>query len=331
MEQRKLGASGPSIGAIGLGCMGMSWGYAEGQRNDDTSVGVIAEALDLGVTFLDTSDVYGDGHNERLLGRALAGRRDDVVLATKCGLVVDDLATRAMHRDGSPAQVRAAVEASLTRLDTDVIDLLYLHRVDPEVPLADTWGAMAELVAAGTVRRLGLSEVSIAQAAEAHRQHPVAAIQSELSLWTRGPLGRPGDELEGLPSAENLVGWCAENDVTFVPFSPLGRGFLSGAYVSPEQFEDSDFRKTNARFQDDALAANARIVEVVRTVAARHGATPAQVAIAWTLAQGEHVVPIPGTKNSRYLKENTGAAAIRLSDADLAELDAVPDPVGSRY
>ncbi|MEV6318573.1 aldo/keto reductase [Streptomyces sp. NPDC051776] len=331
MEQRRLGASGPLVSALGLGCMGMSWGYAEGQRNDESSVQIIAEAVDLGVTFFDTSDVYGDGHNERLLGKGLAGRRDEVVLATKCGLVVDDLATRAMHRDGRPERVRAAAEASLRRLDTDVVDLLYLHRVDPDVPLAETWGAMAGLVEAGKVGRLGLSEVSIAQAAEAHRQHPVAAVQSELSLWTREPLGRPGDELEGLPVAENMVGWCARNDVAFIPFAPLGRGFLTGAYTSPDQFEQSDFRASSPRFQDEALTANGRIVDVVRAVAGRHGATPAQIALAWTLAQGEHVIPVPGTKNSRYLRENAEAAALRLGEEDLAELDGVPEAVGSRY
>ena len=319
MKQRELGNTARTVGAIGLGCMGMSWGYSEGQRDDATSVSLIHEALESGVTFLDTADVYGDGHNEQLVGQALQGRRDQVVLATKCGLVVDDLARREMHRDGSPEHVRGAVEASLRRLNTDVIDLYYLHRVDPDVPLNETWGAMAELVAEGKVRHLGLSEVDVEQAAAAHAQHPVTAIQSELSLWTR-------DALDG-----GVVDWCAENAVAFVPFAPLGRGFLTGAYTNPSQFEDSDFRSTNPRFAAQAWEHNRRIVEIVEGVAARHEATPAQIAIAWTLARGEHVIPIPGTKRVKYLRENIGAAEIELTGDDLAELDAVPASVGSRY
>jgi aryl-alcohol dehydrogenase-like predicted oxidoreductase len=309
------------VGAVGLGCMGMSWAYTESERDDRESVALIREAVDLGVTFLDTSDVYGAGHNERLVGRALNGVRDKVVLGSKVGLVVDP-ATGDTVRDGSPGHVREAVEASLLRLDTDVIDLYYLHRIDPEVPLTETWGVMSELVAEGKVGRLGLSEVTVAQAEEAHALHPVAAIQSELSLWTRDPLGsgRAGD----------VVGWCAANGAAFVPFSPLGRGFLTGT-VTKTNFEDNDFRARLPRFQEGVLDRNLRIVDVVRTVADRHGATPAQVAIAWTLAQGEHVIPIPGTKKRRYLHENTTAAGVDLTDDDLAELDAVPPPVGARY
>jgi aryl-alcohol dehydrogenase-like predicted oxidoreductase len=306
------------VGPVGLGCMGMSWAYAESERDDDESVALIREAVELGVTFLDTSDVYGAGHNEELVGRALDGIRDQVVLCSKVGLVVDPVA-RDLTRDGSPAHVREGIEASLRRLRTDALDLYYLHRVDPEVPLAETWGVMAELVREGKVRHLGLSEVTVAQAEEAHAVHPVAAIQSELSLWTRDPMGEDG-----------VVAWCAANGAAFVPFSPLGRGFLTGA-VTTASFEKTDMRGRLPRFQDGALEQNLRIVDVVRTVAERHGVTPAQVAVAWTLAQGEHLIPIPGTKKRRYLHENTAAADVALDERDLAELDAVPAAVGTRY
>jgi aryl-alcohol dehydrogenase-like predicted oxidoreductase len=216
--------------------------------------------------------------------------------------------------------VRAAVDASLRRLRTDVIDLYYLHRVDPDTPLAETWSAMAQLVTAGKVRRLGLSEVTPEQAAEAHALHPVTAVQSELSLWTRDPL-TPGND---------LVGWCAANGAAFVPFAPLGRGFLTGTITSAD-FDETDFRSANPRFAADAVAANQRIVDAVRAVAGRHGATPAQVAIAWTLAQGSHVIPIPGTTKSHRLRENAAAADLELTAADLAELDNLPAPVGDRY
>jgi aryl-alcohol dehydrogenase-like predicted oxidoreductase len=334
---RMLGKTGLQVGAVGLGCMGMSWAYEESSRNDDTSVAVLRSALDLGVTFLDTADIYGDGHNELLVGQAIAGRRDEAVVATKVGLVVDDLPTKAMHRDGSSGHVALAVDTSLRRLNTDVIDLYYLHRIDPAVPLADTWSAMAELVLAGKVRHLGLSEVTTNEAAEAHRIHPVAAIQSELSLWSRDALGETrlaalvhAEDADATPSTGNVVDWCAEHGAAFVPFAPLGRGFLSGTVVSPS-FEESDFRSVLPRFQREALAPNLRIVDVIRSVADRHGATPAQTALSWVLAQGQHVVPIPGTKNLRYLRENAAAAEIELSDDDLAVLAAAPAPIGARY
>ncbi|MEV5828243.1 aldo/keto reductase [Spirillospora sp. NPDC052242] len=334
---RKREFAGTPVGAVGLGCMGMSWAYTESERDDDASAALIREALDLGVTFLDTAQPYGAGHNEELVGRALAGRRDEAVLATKTGLIVEDPASRRIVRRGTPEHVTSSAEDSLRRLGTDVIDLYYLHRVDPEVPLADTWGAMAELVAAGKVRHLGLSEVTVAQAAEAHAIHPVAAIQSELSLWTRDALGVPGgsaggasDGVAGAGAAGDVVGWCAANGAAFVPFSPLGRGFLTGTVTSAD-FEETDFRAANPRFQEEALKANLRIVDAVREVAARHGATPAQVAIAWTLAQGDHVIPIPGTKKVRYLRDNAGAADLDLTPADLADLDALPSAVGGRY
>jgi aryl-alcohol dehydrogenase-like predicted oxidoreductase len=318
--------AGRPVGAVGLGCMGMSWAYTAAERDDDASVAVIREALDLGVTFLDTAQRYGYGENESLVGRALRGRRDEAVLATKTGLQRDPSSRYGMRLNGTPAFVAGSADESLRRLGTDVVDLYYLHRTDPDVPLAETWGAMAELVAAGKVRHLGLSEVTAAQAAEAHAIHPVAAIQSELSLWTRDAQGAgafadaPGD----------VVGWCAANDAVFVSYSPLGRGFLTGAYTTND-FDETDFRDANPRFQEEALKANLRIVDVVKAVAARHDATPAQVAIAWALAQGPHVIPIPGTKRPRYLRDNAAAAALRLTADDLAELDAVPAAVGSRY
>ena len=329
---------GTSVGAVGLGCMGMSWAYSASERDDTASVALIREALDLGVTFIDTAQVYGDGANEALVGRALRGRRDEAVLATKTGLVVRDAAAHVMDRDGSPEYVRRSAEESLRRLGTDVIDLYYLHRIDPAVPLAETWGAMSELVAAGKVRHLGLSEVTAAQAEEAHGVHPVAAIQSELSLWTRDAMGVAGGTVGGFSGGAgdlgeapgDVLGWCAAHGAAFVPFSPLGRGFLTGT-VTAAGFEDSDFRSHNPRFAEEALAANRRIVDVVKGVAERHGATPAQVAIAWTLAQGGHVIPIPGTKRSRYLHDNAGAASVALTAADLAELDDVPAAVGNRY
>jgi aryl-alcohol dehydrogenase-like predicted oxidoreductase len=328
--------AGTRVGAVGLGCMGMSWAYTASERDDDASVELIREALDLGVTFLDTAQPYGDGHNETLVGRALKGRRDEAVLATKTGLVVGDETSWQLVRRGTPEHVKASAEDSLRRLGTDVIDLYYLHRVDPDVPLADSWGAMAELVAEGKVRRLGLSEVSVAQAAEAQAIHPVAAIQSELSLWTRDAMGAPGGVAGMAPGHTtgegpgDVVAWCAAGGAAFVPYSPLGRGFLTGA-VTMAEFEDTDFRGGNPRFQEDALKANLRIVDVVKAVAERHGATPAQVAIAWTLAQGEHVIPIPGTKKQRYLHDNAGAAGLDLTETDLAELDDVPAAVGARY
>ncbi|MFD7442863.1 aldo/keto reductase [Streptomyces sp. NPDC059909] len=321
MRLRKLGNTGLEIGAVGLGCMGMSWLYQESARDDERSVRVINEALDLGVNLLDTADLYGAGHNETLVGRAIAARRDEVVLATKFGIVLDDLDARSAHRDNSPAYMRRAVEASLRRLDVDVIDLYYVHRIDPAVPLAETWGAMAELVAEGKVRFLGLSEATVEQAVEAHGIHPVTAVQSELSLWTRDPLEGPSG---------GMVGWCDSVGASFVPFAPLGRGFLTGT-LHAGQFEESDFRAGHPRFHRAAMEANQRIVDVIREVADRRSATPAQVAIAWTLAQGERVVPIPGTKNSRYLRENVAAADLVLTEQDLAELGSLPAALGSRY
>jgi len=311
---RTLGTSGPAVGPIGLGCMGMSWAYGESERDDQESVAVIHRALDLGVTLLDTSDVYGPFTNEELVGRALKGRRDQAVLATKVGLVIED---GTMVRDGSSEHIHEGIDASLRRLQTDHVDLYQLHRVDEDVPLEESWGAMAEVVAAGKARYLGLSEVDVAQLEKAHAIHPVTTVQSELSLWTRDAL------VEVLP-------WCQEHGVGFLPFSPLGRGFLTGT-VAAGTFGSEDFRSRNPRFTPEAMTANQAIVDGVQAVAARQKATAAQVALAWVLTLGEHVVPIPGTKKVHYLEQNAAAADLVLTAEDLAELAALPAPMGARY
>ncbi|MBC7677610.1 MAG: aldo/keto reductase [Pseudorhodobacter sp.] len=311
---RTLGTSGPSVGPVGLGCMGMSWAYGADQRDDEQSVQVLHRALDLGVTLIDTADVYGPFTNETLVGHGLAGRRAEAFLATKVGLVVGP---DGIVKDGRPEHVREGIDASLTRLQTDHVDLYQLHRVDDSVPLAETWGAMAGLVTAGKVRYLGLSEVTAEQCAVAHAIHPVQAVQSELSLWTRDPLA-------------SVLPWCEANGAGFLPFSPLGRGFLTGT-ISADSFGSEDFRARNPRFTAEAMAANAALVAAIQAVADRLHVTAAQVAIAWVLAQGEHVVPIPGTKKVHYLEQNAASADLVLTADDLAELDALPAPVGARY
>jgi aryl-alcohol dehydrogenase-like predicted oxidoreductase len=309
--------AGRDTGPIGLGCMGMSWAYDADQRDDATSIRVIHRALELGATLLDTADIYGPYTNEELVGRALEGRRDESVLATKCGMVVEDIAEYRLGRNGRPEHVREAIDASLRRLRTDHIDLYQLHRVDEKVPVEETWGAMAETVAAGKARAIGLSEVGVDELERAQAIHPVASVQSELSLWTRDALAE-------------VVPWCAAHGAAFLPFAPLGRGFLTGS-LPPREFAPGDFRRNNPRFQPSAMDANQALVGRVGAVAQRHGATPAQVALAWVLAQGDHVVPIPGTKRIERLEENVAAAELTLSPEDLAELDALPAPVGSRY
>ncbi|MFD5467402.1 aldo/keto reductase [Kitasatospora sp. NPDC127059] len=316
MHNRQLGPTGLAVGAIGLGCMGMTAFYTTGGYDEAASVEVVHRALDQGITLIDTADVYGPFTNEELLGRALADRRERAVLATKVGLVMEP--DRPMYRNGRPEHIHASIRASLKRLGTDHVDLYYLHRVDPDVPLAESWGAMAELVEAGLVRGIGLSEVGIEELETAQTVHPVAAVQTELSLWSREALA-------------DVLPWCSAHGAAFVPYSPLGRGFLTGGYTSPDAFAPDDYRTANPRFAREAFAANLAIVETLRRVADRHGATPGQVALAWTLAQGEQVVPIPGTKRPGHLAENAGAADLRLSDADLTELDSAPAPVGSRY
>lgn len=311
---RTLGSTTLQVGPIGLGCMGMSWAYGADERDDAQSVAVVHRALDLGVTLLDTSDVYGPFTNEVLLGKALAGRRDEAVLATKAGLVNPDGRIRP---DGRPEHLRACIDASLQRLGTDRVELWQLHRVDPAVPVEESWGAMAEAVDAGKVRYLGMSEVTVAQLDAAHAIHPVTTVQSELSLWTRYVL-------------DDVLPWCEQHGAGFLPFSPLGRGFLTGA-VGPGSFGPGDFRASNPRFTEEAMAANVAIVERVRVVADRHGATPAQVALAWLLTLGDRVVPIPGTKKVPYLEQNAAAAELTLTAQDLEDLASLPAPVGNRY
>ena len=305
-----------TVSSLGLGCMGMSQMYGAADRAE--SLATVHRALDLGVTFLDTSDVYGDGHNEELVGEAIAGRRDEVQLATKFSL---SRGAGGMVIDGRPENVRARAEASLRRLRVDVIDLYYQHRVDPAVPIEDTVGAMAELVEQGKVRFLGLSEASAESIRRAAAVHPIAALQSEWSLWTRDL------ETEVLTVAREL-------GIGIVPFSPLGRGFLTGAITSPDDFAPDDFRRGHPRFTGEAFTANLRLVDAVRDLAADKGCTPGQLALAWVLAQGDDVVPIPGTKRVAYLEENAGAAAVELSADDLARLDAIAPAgaaQGSRY
>jgi aryl-alcohol dehydrogenase-like predicted oxidoreductase len=307
---RALGSHGLVVSAQGLGCMGMSQSY--GDADEAESIATIHRALDLGVTLLDTADVYGDGHNELLVGRAIASRRDDVVLATKFALLRDD---GSMRTNGRPDYVHAACDASLLRLGVDHIDLYYQHRVDPTVPIEETVGAMAELVSAGKVRHLGLSEASARTLERAVAVHPVSALQSEWSLWTR--------DLEA-----DLVGTARRLGVGIVPFSPLGRGFLTGTLTSPDDFGPDDFRRGNPRFQGDNFAANLRLVDAVRGLAEQKGCTAGQLALAWILAQGPDVVPIPGTKRRAYLEENVAACAVQLTAADLAALEAAA-PVGA--
>jgi aryl-alcohol dehydrogenase-like predicted oxidoreductase len=306
------------VSAIGLGCMSMSWAYVDraGDTDDDSSIAVIRRAVELGVTHVDTADVYGPHHNEDLVGRALQGDADTFV-ATKVGLVPGPNGGYPLGYAASPERIRTEVEGSLRRLRRDVIDLYYLHRVDPQVPLEETWGAMADLVTQGKVRMLGMSEASIDELERAHRLHPVTALQSELSLWTRDAIA-------------TTLPWCADHGVAFVAFSPLGRGFLTGT-VTEADFDPQDFRAKNPRFAAEALERNREIVRRIEAVAQRYEATSAQVAIAWTLAKGEHVLSIPGTRRTRYLEENVGAARIDLLPEDVGELDALPEPVGSRY
>jgi aryl-alcohol dehydrogenase-like predicted oxidoreductase len=315
VPRRTLG--GLEVSALGLGCMGMSQMYGSADRTE--SVATIHRALDLGVTFLDTSDVYGEGHNEELVGEAIAGRRDEVQLATKFSLSRTESGRMAI--DGRPENVRACAEASLRRLRVDVIDLYYQHRVDPRVPIEDTVGAMAELVQQGKVRYLGLSEASAASIRRAVAVHPIAALQSEWSLWTR--------DLEG-----EVLGAAREHGIGIVPFSPLGRGFLTGAITSPDDFAEDDWRRTNPRFTGEAFTANLRLVDAVRALAEEKGVTPGQLALAWVLAQGEDVVPIPGTKRRSYLEENVGAAGVQLTAEDLTRLGEIAPPgvaEGGRY
>ncbi|MEO8189865.1 MAG: aldo/keto reductase [Acidobacteriota bacterium] len=298
--------------------MGFSWGYHDQSVDESAALDVIGRAIELGVDHFDTSDAYGPFTNEKLVGRAIAGRCDTLAIATKVGLVVKDPASYRFGRDGSPSHVRESCDGSLQRLGIDVIDLYYLHRVDPQVPVEETWGAMAELVSAGKVRSLGISEATVEQLDRVHAIHPVTAVQSELSLWTRDYLG-------------TVVPWCAAHGASFVAFAPLGRGFLTGKLAADSRFDPSDFRSTLPRFRPEEMAANQAIVDQVRAVAGRRGVTAAQVALAWVLSRGEHVLAIPGTQRRKYLEENVAAASLELTAGEIAELDAIPAPAGARY
>jgi aryl-alcohol dehydrogenase-like predicted oxidoreductase len=319
MDRRTLGSEGFEVSAEGLGCMGMTWAYGTG--DEQSGVATIRLALELGVTFLDTAEIYGPHDNEELVGRAVAGRRDEVEIATKFGFTIDPSDPLRRGVDGSPENVRRACEGSLRRLGTDHIDLYYQHRVDPNVPIEETVGAMGELVAAGKVRFIGLSEAAAETIRRAHATHPLTAVQSEYSLWTRDP------EDKVLPTLREL-------GVGLVAYSPLGRGFLTGQIRSLDDLAEDDWRRSNPRFQEEALAENLRLADRVAELAAGIGATPAQVALAWLLAKGRNIVPIPGTKSPTRLEENAGAPEVRLSDAQIAELDAAVSPEavrGARY
>jgi aryl-alcohol dehydrogenase-like predicted oxidoreductase len=319
MQTRKLGGNGPTVSALGLGCMGMSEFY--GAHSDAESLATIHRALALGVNFLDTADAYGPYTNEELVGRALQGRRADAFLATKFGFVRDAQNPTARAIDGRAARVREACEGSLRRLQVEHIDLYYLHRADPQVPIEETVGAMAELVRAGKVRFLGLSEAGSATLRRAVAVHPIAALQTEYSLWTR--------DVE-----DDILPTCRSLGIGLVAYSPLGRGFLSGRIETLDNLAPNDFRRNNPRFQGDNLAHNLVIVERLRALAAEKGATPAQLALAWLLAQGPDVIPIPGTRSRQRLEENAAASRVLLSAEDLARIDEALPPslvAGERY
>ena len=308
MLTRTLGRNGPTVSALGLGCMGMSDFY--GARDDAESIATIQHALDRGVTMLDTADMYGPHTNEQLIGRAINGRRADAFIATKFGIVRDPANPQLRGINGKPEYVRISCEGSLQRLGIERIDLYYQHRVDPTVPIEDTVGAMAELVAQGKVRYLGLSEASAATLERACKVHPITALQSEYSLWTRDP-------------EDGILAACERLGVGLVAYSPLGRGFLTGAIRSPDDFDADDFRRNNPRFQGENFALNLALVDKVRVLAAEKGCSAAQFALAWVLAQGEHIVPIPGTRRIANLDENLDALEFGLSSEELAAIDAV--------
>jgi aryl-alcohol dehydrogenase-like predicted oxidoreductase len=320
MITRSLGKNGPQVGALGLGCMGMSDFY--GSLDDAESLATIHRALELGVTMLDTSDAYGPHTNERLVGKAVADRRDKVFIATKFGIVRDPSDPTARGFNGRPEYVRQSVEGSLKRLGTDYIDLYYQHRVDKTVPIEETVGAMAELVAAGKVRHLGLSEASAQTIERAAKVHPIAALQSEYSLWTRDP------------EENGMLETCRRLGIALVAYSPLGRGFLTGAIKTPEDFDADDYRRNSPRFQGENFGKNLALVAKVQALAKDKGCTPGQLALAWVLAQGDDIVPIPGTKRRKYLEENVASLDVTLQPSDLedlAKIFPVDAAAGKRY
>ncbi len=319
MKTRKLGSL--EVSALGLGCMGMSAFY--GSTDEGEATATIKRALELGINFLDTAQLYGPLTNEELVGRAIKGRRDEYVIATKFARRMDDAVPGEMSTigplDGSPDHVRRTIDGSLKRLGTDRVDLFYQHRVDPRVPIEETVGAMAELVQQGKILHIGLSEAAPETIRRAHAVHPITALQTEYSLWSRDP------EAEVLPT-------CRELGIGFVPYSPLGRGFLSGRFKSPEELDQGDFRRSGPRFTGENLEANLKLAAKVAEIAEEKGITPAQLALAWVLAQGEDLVPIPGTKRRQYLQENAHAVDVELSDDDLARIEAeLPEVSGERY
>ena len=319
MQFRTFGPHGPRVSALGLGCMGMSDFY--GPRDDEASIAVIHRALDAGVSLLDTADMYGVGANERLVGQAIRERRNEVFLATKFGIVRDPQDPSKRGVNGRPEYVRACCDASLARLGVERIDLYYQHRIDRDVPIEETVGAMADLVAQGKVRCIGLSEPSVSTLERAHATHPVTAVQSEYSLWTRDP-------------ERGVLDACRRLGIGFVPYSPLGRGFLTGAIRSPDDFAADDFRRHNPRFQGENFTRNLDLVDKVSALAAEKGCSPSQLALAWVLAQDAHIVPIPGTRRTKYLDENLGALDVTLSAEDLQAIDAAFPPdaaAGTRY
>lgn len=312
MKQRQLGNKGPTVSAIGLGCMGMSEFYTSADAGDTekASLATLDRALELGITMLDTADVYGPHTNEVLLGKALKGRREKVFLATKFGIVRDPANPQARGTNGHPDYVRQSVEGSLQRLQTDVIDLYYQHRPDPSVPIEDTVGAMADLVREGKIRYIGLSETSLDNLERAHKVHPISALQTEYSLWTRDV------ETDLLPACERL-------GIAFVAYSPLGRGFLTGAIRSPDEFAEDDFRRHNPRFQGENFAKNLQLADKIGELAKEKGVHASQLALAWVLSRSPNIVPIPGTKRRRYLEENIAALDVSLSEAEIAAIEAV--------
>ncbi|MFF8917075.1 aldo/keto reductase [Streptomyces sp. NPDC015032] len=328
MERRSLGAAALAVGAVGLGCMPMNWAYSASQQRGDRALRTVHAALDAGVQLLDTADMYGPFTNELLVGRALKGRRSDAFLSTKCGLLVGD---QHIVANGRPGYVRRACDASLRRLQTDVIDLYQLHRADPEVPVEETWGAMAELVTAGKVRALGLCAIgarasrrtgarmydeTIRQLDRVQQVFPVSAVQAELSVWSPQAL-------------ESLLPWCSARGVGLLAAMPLGNGYLTGTLTPGQGFEPEDLRARHPRFTAEMMAANQPVVVGLRRIAERHGATAAQVALAWVLRQGPHVVPVPGTKRERWAVENAGAAGLTLTAQDLLEIARLPAAQGS--